>query len=420
MRIAALFLSVTTTACGASNSSPGAGNDTSPTTSAGAAHRVTGFATLPAATFLAGPTSGQFIDSANGVEVPFDSRQPVQGISSAVPLTADRFLAVSDNGFGAPENSADYVLRTYEFEVVLGEDGRGQLEIVGGFTLSDPDRILGFDLIADSATYPGTDAPVDEAIRNDRLLTGADLDLESIQPAVDGGWWFGEELGPFLIRANATGQIIAPPVQLPSIVSPQHPDVPDVAPTIGRSAGFEPLARDATGNLLAMIEKPMLEEARGADAQGELRLFTINEDGTARRTPMRYRLESGAVAATDLAHVAGDVFVTIERDDGDGPTPEFKRIYVIDFGTRDDEGFATKTLLVDLLAIPDPDGIAGATGTFRFPFQTPETVMVLGPSTLAIVSDNNYPFGNARSATEPDGTEWIRIEFDAPIADAIR
>lgn len=71
------------------------------------------FASLPADTFTPGPTSGQFIAPANGRVPPFDQRQPVQGISSVLRSSNGDFLVMSDNGFGAKENSTDYVLRVY-------------------------------------------------------------------------------------------------------------------------------------------------------------------------------------------------------------------------------------------------------------------------------------------------------------------
>lgn len=40
---------------------------------------LAGRAVLPADTFAPGPTSGQYIQGANGVSVPFRKRQPVQG-----------------------------------------------------------------------------------------------------------------------------------------------------------------------------------------------------------------------------------------------------------------------------------------------------------------------------------------------------
>ena len=360
------------------------------------AHRLTGFATLAAATFLDGPTSGQFIDSTNGVTTPFLSQQPLQGISSAVLLTPGVFLAVSDNGFGAPENSADYLLRTYELTVQLDAEGRGTIEHSGGFVLSDPDRLLGFELVADREFLPGSDIPTPAAIREAGLLTGADLDIESIRPATDGGWWFGDELGPFLIRTDAVGKVIAPPLRFAGVTSPQNP-FDNSQPTIGRSAGFEPLALAPSGELLAMLEKPLT----GAPVD-ELAIFTIDPaDGAARGATGRYRLEPEAIGATDLTHVVDDIYLVIERDDGDGPTAEFKRVYAVDFGQLDADGFPRKRLLVDLLDIPDPDGVGGMGPRFSFPFQTPETVVLVDEHTIVLLCDNNFPFGNARAEDQP-------------------
>ena len=388
------------------------------------AHRLTGFATIAAATFLDGPTSGQFIEGTNGVAAPFLNQQPLQGISSAVLLSPGVFLAVSDNGYGAPENSADYLLRTYELTVQFDAEGNGTVEQTGGFVLSDPDRLLGFELVADGEFLPGSVIPTPAVIRESGLLTGADLDIESIQPAVDGGWWFGDELGPFLIRTDAGGRVVAPPVQFPGIVSPQNPFLGQDEPTVGRSAGFEPLAIGPGGALLAMLEKPLLDSSAADAHQRELPLFAVDpttgELSSAAVGPKKYQLEAEAIGATDLTPVADDVYLVIERDDGDGPTAEFKRIYAVDFGQLDGNGFPHKRLLVDLLDIPDPDGVGGMGQSFSFPFQTPETVVVVDEHTIVLICDNNFPFGNARAEDRPDPTEWIRIRFDRPIAQAAR
>jgi hypothetical protein len=42
---------------------------------------------------------------------PFTDLQPVQGFSSVLRESNGDFLVMSDNGFGAEENSADYLLR---------------------------------------------------------------------------------------------------------------------------------------------------------------------------------------------------------------------------------------------------------------------------------------------------------------------
>src|SRR5262245_9995284 len=79
----------------------------------GQAQTLEGLAVLPADTFASGPTSGQFVAPANGRVPPFINRQPVQGISSVLRESNGDFLVMSDNGFGAKTNSADYVLRVY-------------------------------------------------------------------------------------------------------------------------------------------------------------------------------------------------------------------------------------------------------------------------------------------------------------------
>ena len=85
---------------------------------AGTAHAqtLTGWATMPAATFADGPTSGQFAGpNPYGTNVPpFANKQPVQGFSGV--LAGPRrnvFHFVVDNGFGAQANSGDTLLRAY-------------------------------------------------------------------------------------------------------------------------------------------------------------------------------------------------------------------------------------------------------------------------------------------------------------------
>ena len=72
-----------------------------------AAQTLEGIAVLPADTFQPGPSSGQFIAAANGRIPPFLNQQPVQGVSSVLQARNGDFLVMSDNGYGARNNSAD-------------------------------------------------------------------------------------------------------------------------------------------------------------------------------------------------------------------------------------------------------------------------------------------------------------------------
>ena len=111
----------------------------------------------------------------------------------------------------------DYHLRVHKinphFETKDG--GGGNILPQGFLELHDPDAHVPFAL-----TNHFTD----------RVLTGADFDIESMQRAPDGTLWFGDEFGPFLIHTDAAGKVLEPPLPLPDfdnprkeIRSPQNP-----------------------------------------------------------------------------------------------------------------------------------------------------------------------------------------------------
>ncbi|MEL6890582.1 MAG: esterase-like activity of phytase family protein [Actinomycetota bacterium] len=185
--------------------------------------RLIGRAVLPADTFADGPTSGRYI----GDRGPFEDAQPVQGFSAVLDRGDGTFWAMSDNGFGGITNSADYHLRVYaiapEFETAFDEanppapleSGDGSIDVLEFIELRDPDRHIPFAIV--------------NHFSEERILTGADFDLESFQLAADGTLWFGDEFGPFLIQTDATGKVLQPPIALPDpegdgeLRAPQNP-----------------------------------------------------------------------------------------------------------------------------------------------------------------------------------------------------
>jgi hypothetical protein len=79
-----------------------------------AQNTLIGWASMPAATFSDGPTSGQFTGNNpyGSNPVPYLDLQPVQGFSGVLPGPEDdTFRFITDNGFGAQGNSADALLR---------------------------------------------------------------------------------------------------------------------------------------------------------------------------------------------------------------------------------------------------------------------------------------------------------------------
>lgn len=169
--------------------------------------RLVGRAVLPANTWAAGPTSGERLGRTpvNGVPVPFVDRQPVQGFSGVLDNQDGTFLVMTDNGFGVLENSADSLLRVYtvrpDFKTPQG--GLGRMSVEGWFELRDPDRHVAF--------------PITNHFTPERVLTGADFDIESFQRAPDGTFWFGDEFGPFLLHTDATGKLLEAPIPLPDL-----------------------------------------------------------------------------------------------------------------------------------------------------------------------------------------------------------
>ena len=139
-----------------------------------------GFAELPADTFAEGPQSGADSGdgtpiSANGRTGPFES-QPVQGFSGVqfAPDNSGALWFLSDNGFGAQANSADYLLRIYQVDPNFTgiEDGDGIVEVQDFIQLWDPDNLISFNIINEET--------------EDRLLTGGDFDIESF--VIDEQW----------------------------------------------------------------------------------------------------------------------------------------------------------------------------------------------------------------------------------------
>jgi glycerophosphoryl diester phosphodiesterase len=228
---------------------------------------LVGFASLPADTFAAGPNAGAGI-SANGRTGPFPG-QPVQGFSGVqfAPGGNGRYWFLSDNGFGSKTNSADYLLRIYQvrpnFRTASG--GNGTVKVESFIQLSDPDSLVPFPIVNEGS----------------RLLTGADFDIESFVLGADGNLWVGDEFGPFVLRFDQTGRLLAAPVATPDldaarqldpdaeVRSPQNPYLTEPAQAnLGASRGFEGMAFHPNRE----VAFPMLEGTVQGDPAGALRI----------------------------------------------------------------------------------------------------------------------------------------------------
>jgi hypothetical protein len=381
---------------------------------------LTGFACLPADSFASGPTSGQFIEPANNRRPPFVDKQPIQGFSAILHGDEGTFLSMTDNGFGTKENSPDYIPRVYRVKPVFKteEGGSGRVEVESFFALHDPDSKMEFTIVADLQFYPGSDGtiPVDEAIKNGRTLTGWDLDIESFRQAPDGTFYFGDEFGPFIIHTDGEGKILEAPIPLPGVQSPQNPYLGEQEPNLPRSGGFEGMALNASGTkLYPVLEKSLI------DQPGQLNIYEFDLKKKAYthtnpyHPPFKYKLEAGAISLSEITAITDEDYLVIERDGEEGSAAKLKKVFHINLNKTDKKGFLIKKELIDLLNLKDGINLGGAgNGTFGFPFETTEALVIIDDFTVCFVNDNNYPFSVGRFAVttrKPDDNEFILVRI---------
>ena len=357
------------------------------------------------ADFLApGPPSGAQASPGNGRTGPFPG-QVVPGFSAMVENKDGTFWAQPDNGFGTKGNSADFLLRLYlvrpDWEPADG--GSGDIEVERFISLRDPDRRVPFPIVNEQTP--------------ERLLTGADLDIESVVRAGDGTFWIGEEFGPFLVHVSSDGRVLEAPIEYVGGKSPQNPGLGTERPRVPASRGFEAMAASPNGRYLY----PIVEGAFLDDADRRRR-YVYEFDTRARAYTGRtwqYQVDEASNVVGDAFTVRRDKLILIERDNYDGPAAVTKRLYQIDLDSADADGFVEKTLVVDLLRIANPAGIGtttspgayGVADPFSFPMVSVETVVGLRDGRILVANDNNYPGDDARVPGTPDDTEMIVLDL---------
>lgn len=193
----------------------------------------------------------------------------------------------------------------------------------------------------------------------------------------------------------------------------------DYAVRAQTSGGFEGLAISPDGKkIYPLLEKPLV----GAPA-GQLQ---INEfDAVSRAytgTQFTYQYEARGESIGEFILFTDKKGIIIERDGSQGDVNGWKRLFQIELPAAAG-GAVTKTDLVNLNAIPDTLGLSTGTGLagdvglgnpFSFPFQTIESVLVLGPRLIAVTNDNNYPgsVGRHKGLNLPDDNEFILVKLD--------
>jgi hypothetical protein len=208
--------------------------------------------------------------------------------------------------------------------------------------------------------------------------------------------------------------VLDAPYPLPGVKSPQNPFLAGGTPNLPRSKGFEGMAIAAdVGRALY----PMLEGSLTTDPD-QRRLIISEFDLRFRQYAARrwfYRLDTPANAIGDFTAIDPHRFLVIERDNEQGAAAAFKKIFVVDFRNVDGSGFLVKREVVDLLNIDDPDGLGGSGPTFRFPFQTIESVMPLDNWHLLVLNDNTIRSAQVGRPGRPTRTKSSSSASSTPL-----
>lgn len=412
---------------------------------------LAGHAVMPAKSFVAAPkdapqdlqVSGKFTNGKRtealgtveglsagrptGVSVPFKG-QPLQGHSGIKKMADGTFWILTDNGFGAKANSPDSMLYLNRYKVDFKGGAMKRLETV---FLHDPDKKVPFRIVHEGSKK--------------RYLTGSDFDTESFQFA-GGALWMGDEFGPFLIKADLKGKVLAvfeTQVDGKVVRSPDHPAVTTPGAPGGavdfqvkRSKGFEGMASSKDGSkLYALLEGPVwnaeakdYERVAGKEALRVLE-FDVQAGKWSGRSWM-YPLEANGHAIGDFNMIDATTGLIIERDNGEGTAdkacPEgqkrtdcfhdiakFKRVYKIEMTDANVGGPVRKVGYIDLLNIADPAKLARKPlngGVLKFPFFTIENVEVVDATHIVVGNDNNLPFSTSREPNKADDNELILLE----------
>ncbi|EJC78725.1 hypothetical protein Rleg4DRAFT_0294 [Rhizobium leguminosarum bv. trifolii WSM2297] len=362
------------------------------------------------------------------LKLPFDG-QPVQGFSGIKTMADGTFWTLTDNGFGSKANSSDAMLFLHQMKF----DWAGnKAEIVKNLFLSDPNKIAPFPIVLE-----GTDT---------RYLTGADFDIESIQPVAD-GFWLGDEFGPYILKIDTEGRLtdVIPttldgkPVLSPDnplIQLPGNPAAKMPVFNLKRSGGFEGLAMSKDGSKLYGLLEGALYRDDGTmeTVDGHTAIRVIEFDVAAKKWTGRswlYPFEDKGVSIGDFNMLDDTTALVIERDSGAGtkdkacadpkqPKPdcfeapaELKRVYKIEFNDANVGKAVRKIGYIDLLDIQDPDNKKKAgskDGVYDMPFVTIENVDRVDATHIIIGNDNNLPFSAGRAVDKADNNEFSLLE----------
>jgi glycerophosphoryl diester phosphodiesterase len=128
-----------------------------------------------------------------------------------------------------------------------------------------------------------------------------------------------------------------------------------------------------------------------------------------------YRTDDPVRFMSDAQALDDDRLMVIERDGGRGSTAVARPVYLVDLAAAG--GTTTKTLVVELAAIPDPDlvslpplhdGDIGLGDPFQVTCESIEALHVISGSKLLFGCDNNFP-NTGRNPGLADDSEFTVV-----------
>ncbi|WP_445638516.1 esterase-like activity of phytase family protein [Nostoc sp. DSM 114161] len=232
---------------------------------------LVGFASLPADTYGEGPASGEEI-SGNGRTGPFPG-QPIQGFSGVQFANNNSLYFLSDNGYGSKDNSEDFLLRIHRLDPNFKgiENSDATVKVLDYIQLADPNNKIPFPIVNEGTS--------------DRLLTGADFDVESFVFDKDGTIWVGDEFGPYLLHFDAAGNLLEAPIATPDKFKTLDGEAPLVIGHRGASGKLPEHTLEAYKQAIEdgadFIEPDLVVTKDGVlIARHEPALAILNADGT--------------------------------------------------------------------------------------------------------------------------------------------
>lgn len=374
--------------------------------------RLVGRAVLPVETYAPGPPAGAFYTGRKypPITLPTPS-QPVEGFSAVVAgRKRGEYLTLADNGFGSKANSPDFLLRAYYLtpHFKTARDGSGGVDVNGYIEFRDPRHELSFPIVNEAT--------------QERLLTGADLDPESMQVDRKGDLWVGDEFGPWILHFSPSGVLLDPPIGVPGFESPDNPMRTEAA-TQPSSRGFEGMAISPNRKYLyAAFEGASVADQTADPLRRTIHEFSIRDKAFTGRS-WQYRADAANHLISDMAALDRHRILVLSRDSLRGEAIVFRSAYVVDLRKTDQDGYLLKDRVVDLTSIPDPDLIslpAIHEGDVRIgdPFAVVclsiEIAYRISGTKFLFGCDNNFP-DNGRNPALADDSEFIVVDIPAVV-----